>query len=68
MTIKEYTEKNNLPEMKLLGEMKYFRYYIEKNLSDEETGIPMVITEHKTDNSFEINNADTALNIMGWFL
>lgn len=68
MTIDEYTKTNDLPKMKIMGEMKNFRYYIEANLnSSERTGIPMVIEENKISHTFEIVDADRVLDLMSYF-
>lgn len=67
MTIEQYCEKHNLPEMRLLGEMKYFKYYMEKNLLDEDNGIPMIIEESKADHGFNVCDSDQAMNVMRYF-
>lgn len=68
MTIDKFVNINNLPEMKLLGEMKNFRYWIEKNLnSNEDTGIPMVVCENKNKQIFEVCDADAARAAMQLF-
>lgn len=67
MTIDEYVKEKDLPEMKVLGELKNFRYYIEKHLTDEEVGIPMIIEENKINRTFKICDSNQALAAMGLF-
>lgn len=68
MTIKEFCKKQHLPEMVYFGEMKNFKYYVEKNTSaTEDVGIPMVVVESKNKNSFDVCNANTAMTLLDLF-
>lgn len=68
MTIDEYIKENNLPKMKVLGEMKNLKYYIEKNIPPEmQIGFPMVIVENKKSDSFEICNTGQAIKLIAYF-
>lgn len=65
MTINDFIKMNNFPEVIKLGKIKNTTYYIEKNLSDEETGIPFIIQE--IDKRFKVCTSDEALNVISIF-
>ena len=69
MTINEFIKENDFPEMKVLGEMNYYKYYIEKYpLIGQDVGIPFIIVENKKKNTFEICDAHASLSAMALFL
>ena len=45
MTVNDFIKTNDLPEVRKLGKIKGTTYYIEKDLPDEDIGIPLVIQE-----------------------
>lgn len=54
--------------MKVLGEMKNFRYYIDVPEDPEaEVGIPLVIKETKNRNTFEICDEPTTFAVIKLF-
>ena len=68
MTIDEFCKMKNFPKMKVLGEIKNFRYYIEKNPPDEDEGEPIVIIENIELNVFDPCSSDqtfAALDLFG---
>ena len=66
MTLKDFIETNNLPDVKRLGRIKGTTFYIEKNIPDEETGIPLVIQEKSGSYSVCISdNALWAISVFG---
>lgn len=68
MTINEYVKEIDFPEMELLGEMKNFRYYIQKEDSPEEDlGIPLMIEENISKNSFVVIAGERVLNLLAYF-
>lgn len=68
MTIDQFVKDNNLPEMKLLGEMANFKYYIKKNIPDNiEEGPPMVIVENKSTNTFSICDVKQGMKAIAYF-
>lgn len=68
MTIDEYTKSINFPKMKILGEIKNFKYYIQKDVPDRDEGVPIVIIENKKKNTFDVCDADLALSAVALFL
>ena len=66
-TINDFTKSIGFPEFELLGKMKKFNYYIEKNISDLDLGIPTIIEENVKKNTFEIIDANRAMQIMSLF-
>ena len=68
MTIDQFIKDNNLPEMKLLGEMTNFKYYIKKNIPDDiEEGPPMVISENKNTNEFLVCSIKQGMKAIAHF-
>lgn len=67
MTIDEFTKFMGLPEMKVLGTIGGYKWYIVKDPLEGFVGIPTIIREHISSNIFEILNSDEALAVMGLF-
>lgn len=65
MTVEEYIEANGFPDVKKLGKIKGTTYYIEADISDEDTGIPFAIGEHN--DRFFICTSDEVLQIISAF-
>lgn len=68
LTINEYVEKYRLPEMKLLGETKYFKYYERANKQEGiDIGPPIIVEESKTKHTFKICDREQAANVIKLF-
>lgn len=68
MTIEEFVESIDFPEMEFLGEMKNFKYYIQKEAHPEkDTGFPLVIEENKVKHTFEICDGLRSQQLINYF-
>lgn len=70
MTIEEFVKSIDFPEMKLLGTMKNFRYYIRdipKDELDNEIGEPIVIEENLVSNTFKVCDSKQTFAIIEYF-
>ena len=68
MTIDEFVKENDLPEVKVFGQMKNFTYYIDNTLKpDEKVGIPTIIEYNKITREFTVVDSNQALDLMGYF-
>lgn len=69
MTVKEYLKSIDYSvSVKVLGELKNFRYYIQDDLPDnEDIGIPLVVEENKVKHTFEICDADRTFKVIKLF-
>ena len=70
MTIDEFVKSIDFPEMKLLGTMKNFRYYIRdipKDELDNEIGEPIVIEENLVSNTFKVCDSKQTFAIIKYF-
>lgn len=67
MTINEFTKFMGLPEMKLLGNMNGYTWYIIKNPLKGMVGVPTIIRERNSSNIFEILDSNEALSALRLF-
>lgn len=68
MTIEKYLESMDyVVPMKILGELKNFRYYIEKDPPDSDDGEPFIVIENKKSNEFEICGSEQRFAILDLF-
>lgn len=69
MTVKDFLESIGYDaEMKELGEMKNFRYYIQVDLpNNQDEGIPLMIIENISKNIFEIASSDQTFAAWEYF-
>lgn len=65
MTIEEFISDNNFLEVEKFGKIKGTTYYIEKDLSDEEIGIPFIVKENS--GKFSVCDSDEALEAISIF-
>lgn len=66
MSIDDYLKSIDYEvKVKVLGELKNFKYYIQDDLpNDEEVGEPLVVMENKKQHTFEVLGSDQANKII----
>ena len=68
MTIDEFCKPRNYPKMKVLGELKNFRYYV-SDYNDPEMyrGLPIIVIENKVKHTFSGCDPEKVFEILNLF-